>query len=156
RPASLAGWPVVIPEVERGGPGRRAVLRAGLLAAVGTPVASSLLAGCGPGYATAPDPLLPLLNTAHADAAAAAALPSSDASAIARVDARARGTHAEVLRAEIERLNRPRPENRDPHPPRINEVADLAPRLAEAREAAASLVPRLPAYRAGLVGSVAA
>src|SRR5699024_4503205 len=56
RPASLAGWPVVIPEVERGGPGRRAVLRAGLLAAVGTPVASSLLAGCGPGYATAPDP----------------------------------------------------------------------------------------------------
>ncbi|WP_228714230.1 ferritin-like domain-containing protein [Prauserella endophytica] len=136
---------------------RRALLRGAALAALAIPVAATASA-CDTGYDDSPDPLLPLLEQAEADAAAASALAGSDpgVAELARQVATARTTQADALRTEVDRLNKPRPEQSTPPSRSVADVAALARRLADARERAAGLVPGLPAYRAGLVGSVAA
>jgi hypothetical protein len=132
-------------------PNRRAFLRAGALAALAVPFA----AACSPGYDESPDPLAPLLRSAETDAAGAKALTGADAG-IAEPVATARAAHAAALKAEVDRLNRPKPEQTGPvdNPPAG--VDGLKERLAQARKQAEELVPSLPRYRAGLVASVAA
>lgn len=131
-------------------PNRRAFLRAGALAALAVP-----LAACSPGYDESPDPLAPLLRSAETDAAGAKTLTGADAG-IAEPVATARAAHAAALKAEIDRLNRPKPEQAGPanNPPA--DVDGLKERLAHARKQAEELVPSLPRYRAGLAASVAA
>ncbi|MBK1788570.1 ferritin-like domain-containing protein [Prauserella cavernicola] len=135
---------------------RRAVLRGAALAALAIPVAAAASA-CS-GYDDSPDQLLPLLLRAEADTAAAGALAEAggDQAELAQQVAAARSGQADALRSEVDRLNKPRPENVDAPADSVADVAALAQRLAEAREQAATLVPTLPAHRAGLVGSVAA
>lgn len=134
---------------------RRDVLRAAALAALAVSTASA----CGAGYETGPDPLRPLLERARADAAAAGALARSapEHAQLAGQVATARSAHADALQAEVDRLNRPVPEEPLPAPaPHVDGLEALGRRLADADTEAAALVPRLPRHRAGLVGSVAA
>ncbi|PRX51039.1 uncharacterized protein DUF4439 [Prauserella shujinwangii] len=136
---------------------RRQLLRAAALTALAAPLAPAV-AACGPGYADAPDPLAPLLARAEADVRAAtrlAAAGSADAE-LARQVATARAAQADALRAEVDRLNRPKAESTGAPPPTVADLAALGRRLREARSQAVGLVGEVPAYRAGLVGSVAA
>ncbi|MEU6644880.1 ferritin-like domain-containing protein [Saccharomonospora sp. NPDC046836] len=136
---------------------RRDALRAAALAALVVP-ATGLASACTTGYDDSPDPLLPLLTGAEADAAAANALAGSapDVADLARQVATARSAQATALRAEVDRLNKPEPEQSTSPATTVPDLAALATRLTEARDHAAALVPQLPAYRAGLAGSVAA
>ncbi|NIJ12854.1 hypothetical protein FHU38_003198 [Saccharomonospora amisosensis] len=132
---------------------RRDLLRATALAALTAPVA----AACSGGYDDSPDPLLPLLLRATSDAEAAGALAAPEQADLANQVAQARSAQARALRAEVDRLNRPVPESAPSAPPRtVDSIEALGRRLADARRQAAELVPKLPRYRAGLVGSVAA
>ncbi|PXY27965.1 ferritin-like domain-containing protein [Prauserella muralis] len=133
---------------------RRGLLRTVAVTALAAPVA----AACGPGYDDSPDQLLPLLRRARADAAAANALArsSADVAELARQVATARTAQADALQQEVDRLNKPRPEGGNAPPETVRDLSALGERLAQARTQAAELVPRLPAYRAGLTGSVAA
>ncbi|WP_199431919.1 ferritin-like domain-containing protein [Qaidamihabitans albus] len=133
---------------------RRQVLRAAALTALTAPLA----AACTTGYEDAPDPLAPLLARARADAAAANALAGSapEHAELARQVAGARSAQADALAAEVDRLNRPEAENTTAPPAKVADLAALGQRLTEARDGAAGMVPGLPPYRAGLVGSVAA
>ncbi|MBB3665100.1 MULTISPECIES: ferritin-like domain-containing protein [Prauserella salsuginis group] len=131
-------------------PNRRAVLR-GLALAVPAAVGLGTVAGCTD-YDDSPDALLPLLDAAEADAQAARALGGSGAEQVAAV----RSAHATALRREVDRLNRPRPTATSAQPATVAGAAELGQRLGDARTHAARLVPELPAYRAGLVGAVAA
>ncbi|WP_254125739.1 ferritin-like domain-containing protein [Amycolatopsis sp. CA-230715] len=135
---------------------RREVLRAGALAALALPIGLGA-AACGKGYADGPDPLVPLAEQAKADAAAAdeAAKAAPEQAALAQQVAAARRAHATALQSEIDRQNQPKG-----GPGAIGQngkgLAGLKQRLAVSRRQAADLVPGLPAYRAGLVASVAA
>lgn len=137
---------------------RRALLRATVLGGLGV-LTVPVAAACGSDFVDEPDPLLPLLRRAQADAAAAEALAGSvsgQAEAVRQVAA-GRTEHARVLRAEVRRLNRPEPEQPPDAPARtVADVGALGKRLTACHGEAAALVQRLPAYRAGLVGSVAA
>ncbi|WP_027927759.1 ferritin-like domain-containing protein [Amycolatopsis benzoatilytica] len=128
---------------------RRAVLRLG---ALGGAVAAALpLAACSGAKDDSPDPLAALLAMAEADAAAARKL-AADGPAGQVADARA--AQAAALKAEVDRLNRPK---KDTAPaPGPTSLGGFKDRLAAARQQAESLVPTLPAYRAGLVAAVAA
>lgn len=131
-------------------------MRATALGALAVPLVPAL-AACESGFVDEPDPLLPLLERARADAAAARALASSADGGLVRQVAAARTEHARALQAEVDRLNRPLPDAAVPRPPRtVADAAALGERLAKCREQAVRLVPQLPAYRAGLVASVAA
>src|SRR5690606_14518738 len=137
---------------------RRALLRMAAFTALAIPTASGL-AACTSGYDDAPDPLRPLWLRASADAKAAEALAASapESADLARELATIRSAHAEVLRMEVERLNRPVPENGDPAPgATVDGIDALWTRIAEAREEALRLVDSVPRYRAGLVGAVSA
>lgn len=137
--------------------GRRTLLRAGLTAVVGTPIISASLTACGTGYATDPDPLLPLLTAARVDTAAANGLTNSGAdSGAVQEFADVRGKHARVLRAEVDRLNRPLPAQHGKATSNVEKFEQLAPRLAITRKRAMSLAAEQEGYRAALVGSVAA
>ncbi|OLT38485.1 hypothetical protein BJF85_09080 [Saccharomonospora sp. CUA-673] len=129
---------------------RRAVLRAAVLA-VPTVAGLGAVAGCTD-YDDSPDPLLPLLVRAKADADAAIAAGGPEARQVATV----RQAHADALDEEIRRLNRPRPERMPRVPATVDDVAQLGNRLGEAQEQAAGLVGGLPRYRVGLVAAVAA
>lgn len=136
---------------------RRDVLRAALLTA-GLAVP---LAACGPGYPEDPDPLVPLLEQAEADAEAARTLAGrlggAEGAAAGRV-AEVRAEHASALRREVQRANRPSAEG-EPQGTQPAEAADLPAleqRLTAARESALELLPQAPRHRAGLLGSVAA
>lgn len=144
-PGGLAGWADVTADLSR-----RAVLRLGALSA--TVAAAVPLAACSGGYDDAPDPLAPLLATAEADAAAARKLPAGGDAAGQVADARA--AQAAALKAEVDRLNRPKRAANVPAAP--VGLAGFKDRLAAARKQAEDLVPALPAYRAGIVASVAA
>ncbi|KOV84324.1 hypothetical protein ADL03_17340 [Nocardia sp. NRRL S-836] len=104
-----------------------------------------------------PDPLSALAAQARSDAALAALLTAVPAAAEV---AKARGTHAELLQAEVDRERPPLSStvppvpSTPPQPP--NPVAALRTALDEAVRAASEAVPKLPSHRAGLVGSVAA
>lgn len=133
-------------------------MRMAAFTALAIPTASGL-AACTSGYDDAPDPLRPLWLRASADAKAAEALAASapESADLARELATIRSAHAEVLRMEVERLNRPVPENGDPAPgATVDGIDALWTRIAEAREEALRLVDSVPRYRAGLVGAVSA
>ncbi|TQI94052.1 ferritin-like domain-containing protein [Amycolatopsis cihanbeyliensis] len=139
--------------------GRRDVLRAGALALV-LPLVGPLAAACTAGYEDSPDPLLPLLQRARSEAEAARALAGSTPrhAELATEVAALRTAQAERLEAEVDRLNRPkpRPEQRATDPGPVPDLRTLGTRLAQCRQQALELVPSVPRYRAGLVGSVAA
>ncbi|MFC9257873.1 ferritin-like domain-containing protein [Amycolatopsis thailandensis] len=128
-------------------PSRRTFLRMGALAAVAVPLA----AACSPGFDESPDPLGPLLRAAETDAAGAKAL-GAEGEAVAT----ARAAHAAALKTEVDRLNRPKPEQSGPAETPPSSVDALKERLAAARKQAEGLVPSLPRYRAGMVASIAA
>ncbi|GAA2985373.1 hypothetical protein [Actinokineospora diospyrosa] len=148
---------------------RRALLlatsaAAGLVGAAG-------LAACTPTAAAPPppDPLAELEARALADAALARGLALvPDLAAKATVVAEARTEHARVLRAEMDRERPPKPSSSSsaattttqaaPTPPTDPPAAAqaLLDGLTKARQEAVDVVARLPRYRAGLVGSVAA
>ncbi|ASR35325.1 hypothetical protein BAY61_10350 [Prauserella marina] len=136
---------------------RRNLLRAAALAVLAVPLAGAT--ACS-GYDDSPDQLLPLWERAEADAAAARALAGSgsgDVSTLAEQVATARSAQASALKAELDRLNKPRPEDGGGTPPGpVADLAALSERLREAREQAATLTASVPAFRAGLTGSVAA
>ncbi|SFB55862.1 protein of unknown function [Amycolatopsis marina] len=136
---------------------RRDVLRAAL-------VTASLvvpLAACGPGYPEDPDSLAPLVAQAEADAEAARTLAGrlggAEGEAAGRV-AEVRTEHAEALRREVERANRPaaEPAANGTQPAEAADLAALEQRLTAARESALEQLPEASRYRAGLLGSVAA
>ncbi|MFC3456413.1 ferritin-like domain-containing protein [Amycolatopsis speibonae] len=129
-------------------PSRRAFLRMATLAAVAVPLA----AACSPGFDETPDPLGPLLRAAETDATGAKAVTGAEGEAVAT----ARAAHATALKAEVDRLNRPKPEQSGPAETPPSSVDGLKERLAQARKQAEGLVPSLPRYRAGMVASVAA
>lgn len=148
---------------------RRELLRAGAVTAVAAPLAVPILAACTtqpqPG---APDPLAALVTAADTDVrtaqAAAAAFPNS--APTLRVVAAVRQQQADALRAEVNRANTsptttPTPPTTDSSaPPPPSDVAtamnQLAGSLRAAQQQATGLVPTVPRYRAGLVGSVSA
>jgi hypothetical protein len=142
---------------------RRALLRAGALIAVAGPLAAACTTTSAP---LAPDPLQPMLNAATKDASTAksAAAAYADNGATLSVIASVRQTQAAALRTEVKRAQGiPAPTttagpSTSPAKP-ASETAvtsQLLAALTTAQTQAAALLPRLPRYRCGLVGSVAA
>lgn len=114
------------------------------------------LAACEGGYDDSPDPLVPLMRAARADAKAARELARAGRDAtLANAVSRVRSAHADALSAEVQRANRPTPSSVPPGG-KVADLAALGKRLTTARAAAAELVPSAARYRAGLIGSVAA
>ncbi|WP_245744017.1 hypothetical protein [Lentzea fradiae] len=103
-----------------------------------------------------PDPLSALAAQARADAALAKTLTTPAAAEIAK----ARETHATLLQAEVDRERPPLSSTAPPVPTAPptppDPLAALRTALDGAAREASVLVPSLPSYRAGLVGSVAA
>ena len=127
-------------------PTRRDLLRLSALAALAGP-----LAACGTGFSTDPDPLAPLAEQATADADAARTVAGDLAQQVAAV----RAAHAQALRAEVDRLNRPKSTAGSATPAQAG-IAGLKQRLVTARKQAEGLVTTLPRYRAALAAAVAA
>lgn len=104
-----------------------------------------------------PDPLSALAAQARADARLAEGLTAVPAAAEI---AKARGTHASLLQAEVDRERPPLSSTAPPAPTAPptppDPLAALRTSLDEAVREASALVASLPSYRAGLVGSVAA
>jgi hypothetical protein len=137
---------------------RRAVLRLGALAALVPVVACTPEPPAPP----PPDPLADLAAQARADAALATVIAAADPALAAGATevARARTEHATVLQAEVDRA-RPPVSSTTSRPPAAPEVpADgvtaLVDAMTAAEKQAADLVPTVPRYRAGMLGSVAA
>jgi hypothetical protein len=138
---------------------RRAALRLGALAAL-VPVAAACTEE--PSTPPPPDPLAELAAKARADAALATAIATAQpALATAATEiAQARTEHATALQTEVDRERPPvsSSSTRPPAEPEIpaDGVAALVDALTTAEQQAAGLVPSVPRYRAGLLGSVAA
>lgn len=140
---------------------RRGFLRAGALVAIVAP-----LAACTTKPAVAaPDPLLPMLAAATQDAATAkaAATAFADNGPTLGVIAAVRQAQATALRAEIDRAaggSTSTPPTTSTTTPALGAestvTAQLTQGLVTAQHQAAALMPNLPRYRAGLVGSIAA
>lgn len=139
------------------------MLRAGALAALAGPLLASCLGETEP---PAPDPLAELAAQARSDAAAARAVASAhaDLAEVATLIAQAREEHATALQQEVDRERPPTTSSTAPGstapapsaPPSAKEAEQaLTQALASAEQRAAGLVPSVPAYRAGLLGSVA-
>lgn len=145
---------------------RRAVLRAGALAAIVGPIAVACTSTPAP---PPPDPLQRMLTAATDDAttAKAAAAAFADNGATLAVIASVRQQQAAALRTEVKRAAgavpgttpSPAPTSAT-KPPKLGAestvTAQLIAALTTAQHQAAALMPKLPRYRAGLVGSVAA
>jgi|RhiMethySRZTD1v2_1073278.scaffolds.fasta_scaffold1059526_2 hypothetical protein len=139
---------------------RRTALRLGALAAL-LPVAACT---SEPDKPPPPDPLAKLATQARSDAALAKAIGQAQpgVAAAAQAVADARTEHAKVLQAEVDRAQPPAPSSASskPKPPEPEVPADgttaLLDALTSAEKAAADLVPSVPRYRAGMLGSVAA
>lgn len=104
-----------------------------------------------------PDPLSALAAQARADAALATTLKTVPAAAEI---AKARETHARLLQAEVDRERPPLSSTAPPAPTSPptppNPLAALRTALDESVRAASDVIGKVPSYRAGLVGSVAA
>ncbi|HEY1575061.1 MAG TPA: ferritin-like domain-containing protein [Pseudonocardiaceae bacterium] len=152
------------------GPGvgisRRALLRAGALVAVAAPLAAACTGQPPP---PPPDPLRPMLTAATKDAATAkaAAAAFTDNGPTLAVIAAVRLQQASALRAEVNRAAgvpagatpTPSPTTKAAPPKLTDEstvTAQLLKGMTTAQHQAATLMPKLPRYRTGLVGSVAA
>lgn len=145
---------------------RRTLLRAGALVAVAAPLAAACTGQQPP---RPPDPLQSMLTAATRDAAVAkaAAAAFTDNGPTLAVIAAVRLQQAKALRAEVNRAAGV-PANATPSasptttakPPKLGDestvTAQLLQGLATAQRQAAALMPTLPRYRTGLVGSVAA
>jgi hypothetical protein len=137
------------------------MLRVGALALVVGP----LVAACtGTSAKAAPDPLLPMMDLAlrDADTATAAATAFAAAGATLTAIGTVRRQQAAALRAEVNRAagvtasTSPTGSSTVPAPTdESTVVTGLLTDLATAGQQAAALLPSLPRYRAGLVGSVA-
>ncbi|HEY8371451.1 MAG TPA: hypothetical protein VIL00_01790 [Pseudonocardiaceae bacterium] len=148
---------------------RRRLLRATVSIAAATAAAPVVTACSNPEPPPGPDPLEALVERARADAALARAVaeahPTLAPQAVAAVVAD-RTAHAETLAQEVYRarpdLSTPPSASSTPTaaptvPPNATAaLAALQEALTTAQDQAAALVPTLPTYRAGLVGSVAA
>lgn len=149
-----------------GGPARwsrRGLLRAGAVLALSVPLGA---AACTTQRTPPPpDPLQPMLDSATGDAAtakaAAAAFPGN--AATLGVIASVRAQQAAALRTEVNRAaavtatTTPTATSAVPKPASEGAVTSQLMRdMAAAQRQAAALLPKLPRYRAGLVGSVAA
>jgi len=142
---------------------RRAALRLGALAAL-VPVVPSVSACTEePPKPPPPDPLADLAAQARADAALATSVATGTPAlaATATEIAEARTEHATVLQAEVDRARPPVSSSARTSPAPVpqapaNPVAALVEALTTAEKQAADLVPTVPRYRAGLLGSVAA
>jgi len=128
-------------------------------------VVAALVGGCTTHTAApAPDPLQPMLDAAASDAvaASAAAKAFADNAPTLAVIAAVRRQQATALRTEVDRaaaLTAPPSVSSSAAPAPTDEAtvtAALLAGLATAQKQAAALVPELPRYRAGMVGSVAA
>ncbi|MBO0839688.1 MAG: hypothetical protein J2O49_02570, partial [Sciscionella sp.] len=104
-----------------------------------------------------------LADAARADVATAKAISAGKPSPVAAAVAKARQQQANALQAEIDRARGGSPSSRAAPPSTSKPPADQASALNQldgslkiAQQKAAALVPTLPRYRAGLVGSVAA
>jgi hypothetical protein len=139
---------------------RRAALRLGALAAL-IPVAACT---SEPEKPPPPDPLAELAVQARSDAAMAKAIAAAQPgiAEAATAVSEARGEHAKVLQAEVNRARPPAPSSSSSSaPPPAPEVpADgktaLLDALTAAEKSASDLVPSVERYRAGMLGSVAA
>ena len=141
---------------------RRAALRLGAFAAL-VPVAACTPE---PEPPPPPDPLADLAAQARTDAALATAIASAQPAlaATATEIAGARTEHAKVLQAEVDRARPPVSSTASstsstsapsPEVP-ADGAAALVEALTKAEKQAADLVPSVPRYRAGMLGSVAA
>ncbi|HEX6356959.1 hypothetical protein [Actinophytocola sp.] len=137
---------------------RRTVLRLGAVAALVPVVACTP----EPEPPPPPDPLADLAAQARADAALANAIASAQpaVAAAATEIAQARAEHAKVLQAEVDRARPPVSSSSSKAPTAPQAPADgvtaLVDALTTAEKQAADLVPSVPRYRAGMLGSVAA
>jgi hypothetical protein len=142
---------------------RRGLLRACALIAVAAPLAACTT----PPAAPAPDPLQPLLNAADADTAAATAASKAfaDSAATFAVFASVRRQQAAVLRTEVDRAaaatappttSASATSQAKAPTDETTVIGALRAGLVTAQQQATTLIPSLPTYRAGLVGSVAA
>jgi len=139
---------------------RRAALRLGAFAAL-VPVAACTPE---PSEPPPPDPLAALAQQARSDAKLASAIAAAqpDLAAAATEISKARTEHARVLQAEVDRATPPPspPSSSSSKAPEPEVPADgnkaLVDALTSAEKAAADLVPSVPRYRAGMLGSVAA
>jgi hypothetical protein len=103
-----------------------------------------------------PDPLAELASQARADAALATAAGATEV-------AKARTEHAKVLQAEVDRA-RPSVPTASSAPPSTSSVpppasataAEVVTALQAAQKKGTDLMPTVPTYRAGLLGSVVA
>jgi hypothetical protein len=135
------------------------------------PLAGAAAACTGSAEPEAPDPLVALAAQARADVAAANGVAAAhpDLGDAARLVASVREQHATALQREVDRLHPPGtstapapPAAATSAPPAAAQVgtatarAALATAMTTAEQQATNLVPTLPRYRAGLVGSVAA
>jgi hypothetical protein len=137
-------------------------LRAGALIAVAGPAVAACTSQPAP---PPPDPLQGMLTAATSDAATAkrAAAAFADNGATLDVIASVRQAQAAALRAEVVRAagsgtptTSASSASKPPALPAESTVtSDLVHGLAAAQRQAAALLPSLPRYRAGLVGSVA-
>jgi hypothetical protein len=139
--------------------------RRGVLLGAATAFVALPAAACSHEKKSPPDPLLALESLARSDAATAHAIATRypEATYVAEVG-KARAAQAQALRREIDRVaGGPAPSTTRavPPPPKLPDgqkaaVKQLSDSLAAAGRNASALVPSLPGYRAGLVGSVAA
>jgi hypothetical protein len=141
---------------------RRAALRLGAFAALIPVVACTPEPEAPP----PPDPLAALATQARTDVALATAIAAAQPAlaAAATEVADARTEHAKVLQAEVDRARPPvssaasspaAPSTTAPEVPTDGSAA-LVKALTDAEKQAADLVPSVPRYRAGMLGSVAA
>lgn len=150
--------------------GRRGVLRAGLLAALASPVLVTAAACTDTDTAATPDAMLPMLTSARKDAALATAAAKAfiDNAATFSVIATVRDQHATAIQKEITRVGGTLPSSGSAAPSADSNAEEtpagteadttdqLVSALRTAQSQAAALVPGVPRYRAGLVGSVSA
>lgn len=147
---------------------RRDLLRVGALAALTAPLVPWATA-CAQPSPTGPDPLVALADSARSDVAAAQAAATTfpEIAGPLTVIASARQVHLTALRREIDRANitpassttatTAATTSATPVAASGREaLAELVTALVAAQRQAAGLVPSLPRYRAGLVGSVSA
>ena len=142
---------------------RRAALRLGAFATLVSVAACT----SEPETPPPPDPLAKLAAQARTDAALATAIAAAQPAlaAAATEIAQARTEHATVLQAEVDRATPPvsssaasssaAPKTTTPEVP-ADGAAALVSALTDAEKQAADLVPSVPRYRAGMLGSVAA
>lgn len=143
---------------------RRDVLVGATLAMIGF---APLTAGCTPTPPPdKPDPLAALATRATADAALAKATGTAHAelASMAALVADNRAQHAAALTAELHRVTPPTTSKASPSatpPPAVapaqkDALTAMLDGARQAQQEAAALVPTLPSYRAGMVGSIAA